>query len=49
MELLETSHIIAFQETHYSVQQLKGINSLHKGFVGFGVAKINESDGIIHG
>ena len=49
MELFENNHIIAFQETHYSVQQLKGINSLHNGFVGFGVAKINESENIIHG
>ena len=28
---------------------LKSINSLHNGFVGFGVAKINESENIIHG
>ena len=49
LELFENNDIIAFQETHYSVQQLKSINSLHNGFVGFGVAKINESENIIHG
>ena len=49
VELLESSHIIAIQETHYSQQDLKNINSLHDSFVGFGVAKINESDNIVQG
>ena len=49
IDLLESSQIIAIQETHYSQQDLKSINSLHESFVGFGVAKINESNNIIQG
>ena len=40
---------MAIQETHYSVQDLKCINSLHDSFVGCGVAKIDESENIIQG
>ena len=49
IDLLESSQIIAIQETHYSQQDLKSINSLHESFVGFGVARINESGSIIQG
>ena len=49
INLLESSQIIAIQETHYSQQDLKNINSLHESFVGVGVSKINESDNIIQG
>ena len=43
------SDIIAFQETHYSKQNTKCLNSLHDSFVGIGAAKIDESEGIIQG
>ena len=43
MELFETHQIIALQETHFSIQDLKLINSLHDSFVGVGVSKIDES------
>ena len=49
VELLDLCHILAIQETHYSVQDLRCINSLHDSFVGCGVAKIDESDNIIQG
>ena len=40
---------MAIQETHYSVQDLKCINSLHDSFVRCGVAKMDESENIIQG
>lgn len=48
-ELFETCDIIGFQETHYSLQDLKGLNSLHNSFVGVGVSKVDECEGIIQG
>ena len=47
--LLNSYQIIAFQEIWYSKQNLNIINSLHDGFDGVGVAKINEGDNIVHG
>ena len=49
VKVLNESHIVAFQETWYSKQDLSCINSLHNEFVGSGVAKIDESTGIIQG
>ena len=49
VNLLNNNDIIAFQETWFSKQDLKLINSLHGDFDGFGVAKIDESEGIIQG
>ena len=49
LKLLENNHIIALQETWYSKQNLKHINSLHSSFEGIGVAKIDESVDIIQG
>ena len=47
--LFDTGDIIAFQETHYSKQNIKILNSLHDSFVGFGVAKVDECEGITQG
>ena len=47
--LFECNHIIAFQETWLSKQNLKILNSLHSSFDGLGVAKVDESDDIIQG
>ena len=47
--LFDTNHIIIFQETWYSKQNLNIINSLHPSFDGIGVAKVDESNGIIQG
>ena len=47
--LFDMGDIIAFQETHYSKQNIKCLNSLHDSFVGTGAAKIDESEGIIQG
>lgn len=47
--LFESNHIIAFQETWYSKQNLKLLNSLHSSYDGVGVAKIDESVDIIQG
>ena len=41
--------MVAIQETWYSKQNLKSLNSLHKDFVGSGVATIDETHGIYHG
>ena len=49
VQLMESCHIIAIQETHYSVQDLRNINSIHDSFVGCGAAKIDERENIIHG
>ena len=48
-ELFKESDIIAFQETHYTKQNIKCLNVLHDDFVGVGAAKVNECDGIIQG
>ena len=48
-ELFNEADIIAFQETHFSKQNLKCLNSLHKSFVGTGAAKDDESEGIFQG
>ena len=49
MELLDSCHIFAIQETHYSVQDLRNLNSIHNSFVGCGASKVDECDGIIQG
>ena len=49
INVLENCHIAAFQETWLSKQSLNCLNSLHDNFVGSGVAKIDESSGIIQG
>ena len=49
IELFETHHIIALQETHLSIQDLKILNSLHDSFVGVGVSKTDETEKIISG
>ena len=49
IELFETNHIIALQETHLSIQDLKILNSLHDSFVGVGVSKTDETEKIISG
>ena len=48
-ELFETHHIVALQETHFSIQDLKVLNSLHNSFVGIGVSKTDETERIISG
>ena len=48
-ELFNTCDIIGFQETHYSLQDLVGLNSLHNSFVDVGVSKLDECEGIIQG
>ena len=47
--LLEDADIIAFQETHYAKQNIKCLNSLHSEFVGIGMTKVDESDGVMQG
>ena len=42
-KILESHHIIAFQETWYSKQNLKYLNTLHSCYDSFGAAKIDES------
>ena len=49
MNLFENNHIIAFQETWLSKQNLRILNSLHPSFDGLGVAKVDESNDIIQG
>ena len=49
MNLFENNHIIAFQETWLSKQNLRILNSLHSSFDGLGVAKVDESNDIIQG
>ena len=49
MELFKVSDIIGFQETHYSKQDIKCLNSIYKDFIGTGVAKIDEGTGIVNG
>ena len=49
LSLLESNHIVAFQETWYSKQNLKLINGLHPLFEGIGSAKVDESSGILQG
>ena len=49
IEVMKDSHIVALQETWLSKQNLNCINSLHDDFVGYGVAKVDESLGIIQG
>ena len=48
-EVLEKSHVVALQETWYAKQNLKTLNSLHKDFIGIGVATIDESLNVYHG
>ena len=48
-ELFKESDIVAFQETHYSKQNIKCLNSLHDDFVGIGAAKVDESECIMQG
>ena len=48
-EVLEKSHVVALQETWYAKQNLKALNSLHKDFIGIGVATIDESLNVYHG
>ena len=48
-ELFEKADIIALQETHYSKQNIKYLNSLHDHFVGIGAAKVDESEGVKKG
>ena len=49
MNLFENNHIIAFQETWLSKQNLRILNSLQTSFDGLGVAKVDESNDIIQG
>ena len=49
MELLDSCHIMAIQETHYSVQDLRNLNSIHDSFVGCGASKVDERENIIQG
>ena len=48
VKVFNEAHIIAFQETWLSKQDLSCINSLHDEFVGSGNAKIDESSSVIH-
>ena len=45
----DSNHIIAFQETWYSKQNLHILHSLHPLFEGIGAAKIDESCNILQG
>ena len=47
--IFNNAHIVALQETWFSKQDLKCINSLHDEFLGHGNAKIDESLGLIQG
>ena len=47
--ILDSNHIIAFQETWYSKQNLHILNSIHPLFEGIGAAKIDESCNILQG
>ena len=49
IKVFNDADIVAFQETWYSKQDLSCINSLHDEFIGSGVAKIDESSGLIQG
>ena len=49
IEIFNDAHIVAFQETWYSKQDLGCINSIHDDFIGSGTAKIDETAGIIQG
>ena len=48
-KLFDEAHIIAFQETWFSKQDLNCLNSLHNDYFGFGAAKVDESLGIVQG
>ena len=41
--------MVAIQETWYAKQNLQNLNSLHRDFIGTGVATIDESHGVYHG
>ena len=47
--LFKEADIIALQETHYSKQNIKYLNSLHDDFVGIGASKTDESNGVTKG
>ena len=49
VNVFNESHIVAFQETWYSKQDLRYINTLHNEFLGSGAAKIDESSGLTQG
>ena len=49
MSVFVDAHIIAFQETWLSKQNLSCINSLHESFVGSGVSKVDETAGLVQG
>ena len=48
-QIFDDAHIVAFQETWFSKQDLNCLNSLHDNYFGFGVAKIDESLDLIQG
>ena len=48
-QIFDDAHIVAFQETWFSKQDLNWLNYLHDNYFGFGVAKVNESVGLILG
>ena len=48
-QIFDDAHIVAFQETWFSKQDLNCLNSLHDNYFGFGVAKVDESLGLIQG
>ena len=49
MSVFADAHIVAFQETWLSKQNLSCINSLHESFVGSGVSKVDETAGLVQG
>lgn len=44
--LFDNSSILCLQEIWYSLQELKQLNNLHADFIGYGVAKTDDSDGL---
>ena len=48
-KVFDEAHIIAFQETWFSKQDLNCMNSLHDNYFGSGAAKVDESLGIVQG
>ena len=49
MSVFADAHMVAFQETWLSKQNLSCINSLHESFVGSGVSKVDETVGLVQG
>ena len=48
-EVFNRSHVVALQETWYAKQNLEALNTLHKDYVGVGVATVDETQNLYQG